>query len=85
MDVLCERCGEPWDVLGIRDEFTEEEYQRFHKGQGCPCCRNQPDTDFQEGMSERRKFAVEAQAALRDILGDDIDGLAAEMEDLGLV
>lgn len=39
MDVYCKRCGEPWDLMGIRDgDMTEEERKMFLRGEGCPCC-----------------------------------------------
>ena len=39
MDIYCKVCGEPWDVMDIREEFTEEEKKRFFSGQGCPACK----------------------------------------------
>ena len=81
MDLLCQRCGEPWDIFYITDEMTEEERKDFHAGRGCPSCCKTPDEGLH--LSERQKDAVAAQAAMRDVLGDDIDGLAAEMEDFG--
>ncbi len=29
MDVYCKRCGEPWELLGITDEFTHEAKKHF--------------------------------------------------------
>jgi len=74
MDVYCKRCGEPWELLGITDEFTSDERNRFWAGEGCPCCYNKP-------APEKQPFRSELQEALEGILGDDHDGLAAEMED----
>jgi len=74
MDVYCTRCGEPFELLGITDDFTDEEKKRFWAGQSCPCCFGKP-------APEKRPFRAEVQKALQDILGDDHDGLAAEMED----
>ncbi len=74
MDVYCKRCGEPFDLYGVNnDDLTEEERKRFWAGQGCPCCYGKP--------VEKRPFRAELQEALEGILGDDYDGLAAEMED----
>ena len=81
-DLLCQRCGEPWDLEYIQHEMTDEERKDFHAGNGCPCCRNMPDEDL--NLSPRQKDAVEIQAAMRSVLGDDLDGLSAEMEDFGL-
>ena len=81
MDMLCQRCGEPWDLYGVQHgDMTPEERDRFLAGRGCPSCygKRQPE------LSERQKTAVAAQRAMREVLGDDLDGLVAEMEDLGL-
>lgn len=38
-DVICRRCGEPWDYYGARHgDMTKEEYEDMMKGKGCPCC-----------------------------------------------
>jgi len=74
MDVYCERCGEPWDAYGVEHgDLTPEERRRFWAGQGCPSCYGKP--------VERRPFRARLAGALQDILGDDVDGLAAELED----
>ncbi|MDD5537373.1 MAG: hypothetical protein PHF12_00225 [Candidatus Omnitrophica bacterium] len=74
MDIYCKRCGEPWDAYGVRHgDLTDEERERFFKGGGCPHCYGKP--------VERRPFRAQLAEALGDVLGDDIDGLAAEMED----
>ena len=73
-DIYCPRCGEPWDVDSVQHAFTPEERERFWSGQGCPCC-------FGEEVKER-PFRAEAMSVIADVLGDDIDGMAAEMEDL---
>ena len=74
MDVYCKRCGEPYELLGITDDFTDEEKRRFWASEGCPCCVGKP-------APEKKPFRCELQEALEGILGDDHDGLAAEMED----
>jgi len=38
-DLICNRCGEPFDSYGVRHgDMTEEERERFLRGGGCPCC-----------------------------------------------
>lgn len=38
-DILCAKCGEPWDSYGVREgDMTKEEAARFRRGEGCPCC-----------------------------------------------
>jgi hypothetical protein len=74
MDLYCQRCGEPWDQYGVYNgDMTEEEKQRFLKGEDCPCCRGKE--------IKKKPFRAALARALGDILGDDTDGIAAEMED----
>lgn len=38
-DIRCRQCGEPWDAYGARHgDMTEEEYEAFVRGDGCPNC-----------------------------------------------
>ncbi|MDY6912052.1 MAG: hypothetical protein SVM79_06850 [Chloroflexota bacterium] len=74
MDVYCQRCGEPWDLLGITDgDMNYEERERFWKGQDCPQCRGKE--------AGERPFRAELMRTMREALGDDIDGIAADMDD----
>lgn len=79
MDILCTRCGEPYEVFYITDEMTPEERDDLYAGRGCPCCASKAE------VTNRAPFASEVQAEMKTLLGDDIDGLAAMMEDFGLV
>ncbi len=103
MDILCTRCGEPFDVLGLVDDMTPEEAKDLKRGRGCPCCSSKilcesdiscEECDRADGFRSTCKdgkfknIAVESsliQAGLADIMGDDIDGLTASMEDFGLI
>ncbi|MDP3064135.1 MAG: hypothetical protein Q8O40_13135 [Chloroflexota bacterium] len=78
MDLLCQRCGEPYDQYHVRHEMTPQERNTFLDGKGCPSCIGKKDV---KPINDRGR---EAQAALRSVLGDDLDALAAEMEDFGL-
>lgn len=69
---------EPWDLYYVRHEMAATEEGRFWRGEGCPACHGKE-------VEPRDPEAQRIQAALRTVLGDDLDGLAAEMEDLGLV
>jgi len=73
MDLYCPRCGEPWSIDFVQHEMNVSERSDFRAGQGCPSCKGRE--------VERKPFRAELAAALGDLLGDDIDGLAAEMED----
>lgn len=81
MDILCTRCGEPWDVFSLTDDMTPEEAEALKAGRGCPCCASTPDEELHNINPE----GSYAQRHLADILGDDIDGLAATMDDFGLI
>ena len=38
-DVYCAICGEPWDYYGAKHgDMEPEEFEKFMKGKGCPCC-----------------------------------------------
>ena len=74
MDLYCQRCGEPWDFHGVQHgDMTPEERDRFLRGEDCPACHGK--------TVEKRPFRAELASALSDMLGDDVDGLASEMED----
>jgi len=53
--------------------MTPLERVQFLKGECCPSCHGKE--------VKRRPFRAELASALGEILGDDTDGLAAEMED----
>jgi len=39
-DIICRRCGEPWDSWGVfHGDLTKEEVKKLLKGEGCPCCK----------------------------------------------
>jgi hypothetical protein len=92
MDVHCCNCGEPWEDYFLRHELQAEEEQgpdtlatqgwRFGRNRlvvlHCPCCPK--DGSGLPDAAER----TEATEELADLLGDDEDGLAAELEDFDL-
>ncbi|MBI2851970.1 MAG: hypothetical protein HYX84_02535 [Chloroflexi bacterium] len=73
MDLYCRRCGEPWDIYYVEQEMDPLERVHFKDGEGCPACYGKP--------IEKRPFRAELAAAFQDVLGDDTDGIAVEMED----
>ena len=77
MDLICICCGEPWGV----DYVLHDEPDGFDRSGGlirsCPCCHGkEPD-----GMTEERRSKLSAVAAVAKLLGDDVDGLAATLDD----
>ena len=87
MDIMCRKCGEPWEIDTLHDEAEEsdtefsEVYERFVRN-GCEVLGsrcNTPSTETDRTFGLTRQDAMDA---LIDIMGDDVDGIASEMEDL---
>lgn len=57
----------------VNFDMTPEERNHFKSGEGCPACYGKP--------VKKRPFRAQLAEALGDVLGEDEDGLAAEMED----
>jgi hypothetical protein len=77
MDLYCQMCAEPYEDYHVRHDMPEDERKDFLDGKGCHVCRGQ------EPEGGRPELAI-ASSVLMDILGDDLDGVAAMMEDFGL-
>lgn len=76
MDVYCPKCGEPYDLDHVQHDMTREERRDFWAGRGC--CARCKKTDIAE--KDRPDRAV-ATGMLRSLLGSDVDGIAAMLED----
>lgn len=91
MDLYCQHCGEPWEAYYVWHDMTDVEKRLFKSGKGCPSCykldegAEHPAQGHYVKEVKERPFRSELQSALRDILGSDEDGLAAEMEDAELM
>ena len=95
MDLYCSRCGEPYEVDYVMHDMKILERVDFNTGKGCPSCKERKICDRKNKCSDceqngsdgchskmfKRPFRAEAAAMLHDLLGDDVDGIAAEMED----
>lgn len=87
MDLNCGRCGELWEPLyymsgNIGDGINQQEFDDFWAKRGCQTCYNIPDSEAKlyledTGQSQRS----EIQAAMKDMLGNDLDGVASMMDD----
>lgn len=79
MDLVCIGCGEPWEM----DHVLHEDPIAFERDGGvvtrCPTCPDKSE------VTDRERDRREAIAEIGLLLGDDIDGHAAMIEDLGLV
>lgn len=83
MDIMCRICGEPTDIDYLHDVAAEQgsTFNQVRKGFSAKGCEAL-------GESHNTTSASPAIGLLTDLLGDDIDGLAAELEDaemLGLL
>lgn len=88
MDIRCKYCGEPWDVYSLHEmgdyrgggtSFTYEGARKRFYRLGCGA--------FEAGSvkCDRNGYGNhEAVSMLQELLGDDVDGLAALTEDFGL-
>lgn len=93
MDIYCPRCGEPWGIDELRDvetvdgvpmTFAQARKLFFGKGCGAVFGYGRPCEPANDVMRSRAGVA----GMLADLLGDDVDGIAADMEDfqyLGLL
>lgn len=75
MDLYCQRCAEPFELDHVNWEMDPVTQGRFRRGEGCPSC-------FGKEVSERPDRAA-AMQVVRELLGDDEDGMAGLMEDFG--
>lgn len=92
MDLLCPKCGEPWDFETIHDVVAEligsgdpddckatfQSVAADFRRRGCPALDGRCST----GAEADVEGAV-AASTLYELLGDDMDGAAAMLEDMG--
>jgi hypothetical protein len=79
MDLICSRCGEPWEIYYV----LHEEPEAFEKKGGliirCPLC----PANLKDVSKDGRYRGLMAEVAA-DVLGDDVDAIASALEDFGL-
>jgi len=97
MDIYCPKCGEPWDMDTIHEEVAErfdptlwrlngvynqaaydplyQEVRKDFRRRGCVALGGSNCGP----VADRRR--AEAAAVVMDLLGDDLDGAAALLED----
>ena len=79
MDLICTSCGEPWEMdYALHDnpgEFKRTGAAIVH----CPCCK-----DRKTALSKEEQEKLLAARELGILLGDDVDGYACQLEDMGL-
>ena len=87
MDITCAVCKEPWDFHYVMLDMDEEDPKEgtpwsvlLRYGKGCPCCKGKAEDETEEEKNCRLNHQAIASACA-DLLGDDVDGYAAMMED----
>ena len=80
MDLVCTRCGEPWHVDHVLHDESESFERRGGRIDHCPAC---PKEMSEHSPEERHRLV--AIRELANLHGDDVDGLAASLEDFGLL
>jgi hypothetical protein len=83
MDIKCPICREPWDNDTIHDYAGETgstyaEVSKLFRTKGCGVAFD----DW--GITCEKSQGSEILSELADLLGDDLDGYASMVEDLGL-
>ena len=90
MDIYCPRCGEPWDIDSIHEEVTYRQevgeevsfngVRREFSRRGCLALTGYGVSEA-DCVSDPGNLRAHASGVLMGILGDDIDGVAALMDD----
>jgi hypothetical protein len=95
MDIICPRCGEPFDmdelhyindpdmreadrIYGTEHLLSYKQAYHIFQTKGCGVLLNDAPCPV------RRNMRTAAATAFMDMLGDDVDGVAAMLEDEGL-
>ena len=78
MDIFCPVCGEPWDLDELHDVpgIPFEAARRGFAAEGCGVFGTKHNSTIDSDRATK-------SAVLHELLGDDIDGIASLMEDLG--
>lgn len=77
MDLVCTSCGEPWDMDYVLHEEPEAFTREGSAIVSCPCCPEQKGK-----VTAKQRERLEAARELGQLLGDDVDGYAAELENM---
>ena len=80
MDIICTCCGEPWDICHVLHEEPQEFDREGAQIKGCPCCHGREP----ENLNRRTRNQLRALADAARLFGEDLDGLAAFLEDMQL-
>lgn len=85
MDIRCPICGEPWDMDELHD-LIPDECEDYHKAVSLFQAKGCEAFGCSHGVVD--KGAASLSSMLFDVFGDDVDGIASELDDaefLGLI
>lgn len=77
MDIICPVCTEPWDISELHENdegLSFSEANTLFHTKGCGAV-------FGGSCKPVSSLRGDVSAAMFDVLGDDVDGIAAMMED----
>jgi hypothetical protein len=83
MDVYCRNCGEPWENETLHEVAQEmgTTYSQVAKAFSTKGCKAFDGSDYETSHCTADSRA-NARGAIADLLGDDMDGMSAMLEDL---
>lgn len=86
-DVYCTKCGEPWEIDTLHEAAKDQghtfgEILAGFRAHGCSALSG-VWMGAVHCNPRRNTRAADASGLLFDLLGDDVDGVAAMLEDLG--
>lgn len=87
MDIYCPKCAEPVDMDELHEEasyrgITFARVRREYASQGCGALTGIYGTFYScKPANDRDAIRASVAGAAFDLLGDDIDGIASELED----
>lgn len=80
MDLICTYCGELWSMDTVLHEAPADFIRAGGLITRCPSCPSDPPNH-----TTKTRERLAAVAALAEILGNDVDGLAGTLDDFGLL
>ena len=80
-DVFCTNCAEPWDISEPAEEPGGPTPAQLAREGDCLSCNGDPNLAARDGDDAGAQARADATALLGELMGDDIDGLASELQD----
>lgn len=94
MDLICPICAEPWDVDSLHDtadpDLSFDDASAAFRRHGCEVFGQKHGATTEHGATGNAPVLdgvadkAAAAAEIYDLLGDDVDGAAALLEDFGI-